>query len=28
MLIPVGTFYKDAFNDYLTKRTIKTGRQN
>ncbi|MGK9127511.1 LytTR family DNA-binding domain-containing protein [Olivibacter sp. SA151] len=26
MLIPIGTFYKDAFYDYLLKNTIKTGR--
>ncbi|MEH6304483.1 LytTR family DNA-binding domain-containing protein [Olivibacter sp. CPCC 100613] len=28
MLIPIGTFYKDAFYDYLLKNTIKTGRNN
>jgi len=28
MLIPVGTFYKDAFYDYLNRNTIKTGRSN
>lgn len=26
MLIPIGTFYKDAFYDYLLRNTIKTGR--
>lgn len=26
MLVPIGTFYKDSFYDYLTKNTIKTGR--
>jgi len=26
MLVPIGTFYKDAFYDYLAKNTIKTGR--
>ncbi|MGK9117481.1 LytR/AlgR family response regulator transcription factor [Olivibacter jilunii] len=28
MLIPIGTFYKDAFYDYLLRNTIKTGRNN
>lgn len=28
MLIPIGTFYKDAFYDYLNRNTIKTGRSN
>lgn len=28
ILVPIGTFYKDAFYDYLLKNTIKTGRHN
>jgi len=28
MLIPIGTFYRDAFFEYITKHTIKTGRVN
>lgn len=28
MLIPIGTFYRDAFFEYITKHTIKTGRIN
>ncbi|WP_345234070.1 LytTR family DNA-binding domain-containing protein [Olivibacter ginsenosidimutans] len=28
MLIPIGTFFKDAFFEYLNKHTIKTGRMN
>lgn len=26
MLVPIGTFYKESFYDYLAKNTIKTGR--
>jgi len=28
MLIPVGAFYKESFNEYLAKNTIKTGRSS
>ncbi|QNL50833.1 response regulator transcription factor [Olivibacter sp. SDN3] len=28
MLVPIGTFYKDPFYEYLAKNTIKTGRHN
>jgi len=28
LLIPIGSFYKDTFNEYLMRNTIKTGRTN